>query len=663
MAVKLIKLRNLEFSYQLGSQEVSILNSVDFDVAEGEMVAIKGPSGSGKSTMLYLVGGLLKPKAGRIKVLGRGFDGCSSDDLSRLRRDHIGFIFQQFHLVPGATVLENILLGVEYTHQSASKKQEYRERAIALAQRMGIGDRLDHLPNELSGGQQQRVAIARALIKNPKIILADEPTGNLDSKSTKEILAILGELHQEGQTLVVITHDDDVAQVCQRVVEMKDGKLQNGVSAVPDAVAESIPLGRGSHSLVKDLKLAVGNLGRNKLRSMLTMLGVTIGIASVLAMTTIGEFTKRTILSGYETMGVNRLSITGMPNYRQKATDRVKLPFRGFDEKADYRYLPKVFPEINLMSRAVDSYGLTAIYGGKAAQDLTIKGVSSDYLAITGIDLALGKNFTPIHVDKRLNVCLIGHEIFRELFKNTNPIGKLLFLSTNDKSHSCRISGVLPPLSHHSEWKKPNRMILTPYTYLTNFVPSWQAHSESILIKAHKGVNVEELSLKVKTYFEMKYGAGGMFFVDKNDVMVSQLKRFLNIFSLLLGAIAVISLLVGGIGIANMMLVSVAERMREIGLRKALGATDGDIKRQFLIEAVVLCTIAGLVGVVMGFLSYQGLLLAASHFVEKVAFEWLFEPWPIAFSLLSTGLVGILSGVVPAMRAQNLQVMDALRSE
>ena len=222
-----IETHGLHMHYGKGRTEVRALDGVDLTIAGGEMVAIMGPSGSGKSTLLHIVGALESPTSGTITVGGRQYEGLDDKELTELRRDHIGFVFQFFNLLPSLTAAENVTLPAVIAKR---RDPAIRERAQALLARVGLGDRVDHLPAELSGGQQQRVSIARALLLAPDLVLADEPTGNLDTKSGREVLRILRELNEEeGHTIVMVTHDAAAAATADRVIFLRDGKLAGEV--------------------------------------------------------------------------------------------------------------------------------------------------------------------------------------------------------------------------------------------------------------------------------------------------------------------------------------------------------------------------------------------------------------------------------------------------
>lgn len=670
----MLEARDISFSYKIDGREFPILKRISFKIERGDFVAIQGPSGSGKSTLFYLLGLLLQPDHGQICLDGQNLAELSSDERALIRNQRIGFVFQQFHLIPRMSALDNILLPTRYPVELATTDRAKFNKAHDLSKRFGITDRLSHFPNQLSGGQQQRVAIARALINDVDLILADEPTGNLDSHSAAEILGELKKLNQLGKTIVIITHDSTVARQCDKVFEMSDGvfvktppssEASSGLSQIPKF--PKIKNGWQGASRVAQAvwPMTVGNLRRNKAKSALTLLGVIIGIAAVLSMITLGQFTKEKILETFETLGANKFNLRGYMNWDRDTTEPVPAQFKSFDWERDLLPLTRLFPEIQALSPVLESWRMSVAAGGRSVDnEITSIGVAPQYFNITHRILLQGIPISPFHIANRSPVCVIGYDVASKLFKQVEPLGQVVTIVERSlPPFPCRVIGVLASVTSTAGWSVPNYHVLLPYTYFATVGSGWDSQIHQAVIQVRTGTDIEEISKKAKNYFEKKYGKSGNFHLDSDSTLIAQMKRFLNLFTVFLTAIAMLSLLIGGVGINNMMLVSVTERLKEFGIRKALGATDRSIRAQVLAESVFLCSIAGAIGVILGFASYEVLILAASLFAPSVKFVWVFDPVAASLSVASIIAVGIGSGFVPALRAERLQIIDALRSE
>lgn len=675
-AKPIIEARDLFYSYRAsgaGAQEFPVLQGCSFSIYPGEFVAIQGPSGSGKSTLLYLLGCMNHIQGGELKIFDVDVTKLSAGQTAYFRNRYIGFIFQQFHLLSKTSVLDNVILPSHYPVEAPNVDGKLISRAKGLLTSLGLNDHAQHLPQQLSGGQQQRVAIARALLNEAPLILADEPTGNLDTVNSQIVMSELRNIQKQGKTVVIITHDKEIAAQADRVITLKDGVVVSGESQrdihfqMPEkdfVEIEKPHLSLTPWHLFRVLPFVTKNLFRNKTRSLLTMVGVSIGVAAVLAMMTLGQFAKQKILSSYAELGVNTLRFYGYQGWDRKATDTFGVYFQQLDWEKDLKPLKTIFPEIKLISPVLRTWQSVASYAGKSIDEgVSIVGINEDAFMISGQKIAYGTPLVPYHIQAQSAVCVIGSDIVTHLFKNMNPIGEILSLGEENRSFSCRVIGVMEPRQSRSQWRDPNLEVYVPYTFFQASSDYWYAQTHESMMLLREGTAVERTGKAVRAFFERKYGKSGEFRMDADTMLIAQMTKFLNIFSGFLAAVALISLGVGGVGIANMMMVSVSERYREIGLRKALGATDQSIRLQFLLEAVLLCGLAGLAGIAVGFGSYEAIIWAATKLIPKLQFEWIFNFTAFLFSLLSILAVGILSGLVPALKAEKLSPIQALRSE
>lgn len=668
----MIQIENLNFSYKSSDVNVSIFKDFSLSIEKGDFVAIKGPSGSGKSTLLYLIAGLLNFDQGKIQFNGADISKMSDYELAKFRNKKISFIFQQFHLLPKSTVLENILLPTLYPIEEKKCLKNNVSRVKTIISDLGLIDRINHLPTQLSGGQQQRVAIGRALINDPDVILADEPTGNLDSKSAMHIVSILKKLNDAGKSIILITHDDEVASAASKIFHLKDGKLDGHFKpsiGEPNRLLKKLDKAKvkrlSPFNYIKLVPVIMKNAFQHKTRSVLTMLGITVGVAAVCSMITLGNFMKEKILDGYADLGVNTIVFHGYPNRKLKAIDKFPVKYRFFNWEKELLPLKRIFSSIDLISPNLTSWGTTVTFGGKSIEkEPRLIGVSEDGLKVLNRRLIAGRPITKFHIERKHSVCIIGFDIGNILFSTTSPIGQVIHISQNSSTFTCKIIGVLESKTSNKEWAKPNLQIYIPFTVFQAISEYWwSAQIKNVTIKLKNDADVELVGKGIRRFFEKKYGKSGEFRVDSDSILVAQMKKFLSLFSLLLTAIAVITLAVGGIGIANMMLVSVSERLKEIGIRKSVGATSTSIRYQFLLESIFLCTIAGMFGIIIGVCTYQLAILGASKFIDKLEFTWIVDWSAMFFSVVSILLVGVISGLIPALKAEKLQVVDALRSE
>ena len=643
----------------MGVVEVKALQDVSLKIAPGEFVAIMGPSGSGKSTLMHILGLLDRPDAGEYYLGKREIHKLTDEELSAIRNRLAGFVFQQFHLLPRMTALENAALPLIY-----AGKRHLKDKAREEIEEVGLLDRMNHRPNELSGGQQQRVAIARALVNDPLIILADEPTGNLDSKSKEEIISILKKLNQKGKTIIVVTHENEIAVHAKRIIRMLDGRIitdeksgiplkitqENQADKVIDMVLSKSERKAREIEFWDYLRQASSAMVAHKMRSFLSILGILIGVAAVIAMLAIGQGAKDSIEKQLASLGSNLLMVrSGSERMHGVAMESGTVTRFTFEDVAAISRLSdlvkSVSPSVNGRAQLV--------YANKN-WNTQLEGVGVDYASIRAAQPAVGRFFSAGEVRTREKVVLLGTTVVKQLFQDANPIGETIKINLLN----FKVIGVLPAKGGAGFHDQDDTVFIPVTTAMYRVLG--KEYIDSLYVEAKSADLIEAAQETVSEVIIKQHH------LNKNEQDSFQIRNMSDIkntlesttktMSLLLGSIAAISLLVGGIGIMNIMLVSVTERTREIGLRKAIGANNKDIMVQFLIEAILMSFIGGIAGVSLG--AGVSVLIA------------LFAGWTVSVSaasiILATAfslIVGIVFGLWPAQKASKLDPIEALRYE
>lgn len=639
----LLQLTDILRHYESGDTIVRALDGVSLTVYEGEFIAIMGQSGSGKSTLMNIIGCLDQPTSGSYKVLGREAATLDADELAALRRDTFGFIFQRYNLIATATAEENVEIPAIY---AGIKKPERVRRAHVLLDKLGLGDRTDHTPGQLSGGQQQRVAVARALMNDPPVILADEPTGALDSKSGEEVMDLLKQLHAEGRTIILITHDEQVAQNAERIIRIQDGTILSEEGTQKPQNSARKPINRERHAagladVAEAAKMALRSLKANLFRTVLTLLGIVIGVASVIIMLGVGNGSKEEVLNQITRMGTNLLNVRpGAPGVRGSG-DIATLVAEDATAINDVANVTMTVPERN---------GRQTVRYGNIDHATTINGVGHMFPAARDWPVSEGGFFTQRDVQGYAPVALLGETVYNNLFPDgRDPLGEYILI----KNVPFEIIGIMEPKGASGWGGDQDDAVFVPYS--TGIVRLFgRAYLNSITVKVEDVSRIAQTEEDIKQLLLSRHRIED-FSIRNSASFIEAMSEAQGTLTILLGAVAAISLVVGGIGVMNIMLVSVTERTREIGIRMATGARIRDIMLQFNTEAAVVCTVGGLIGVALGFAG--GWLLTL--FEISVAFT----AFPAILAFTCAVLTGLIFGYLPARKAAHLDPVVALSSE
>ena len=700
MSGPVVHLIDLTRTFQLGDTEVRALQGVSLSIDRGEFVAIMGSSGSGKSTMMNIIGCLDRPTSGQFVFEGRDVARLAEPELANIRSTKIGFVFQSFNLLARTSALENVVLPLLYGAAAALTSSERNDRGRDMLASVGLADRARNMPNQLSGGQQQRIALARALINRPAVLLADEPTGNLDTRTSHEIMEIIRRLNREqGVTVIVVTHESDIAAYADRVIIMRDGRILSDKHQV--AVVTADRAGTGATAAVAKvdvtalpedasglrpafllmiLSASLQALARNKLRSALTMLGVFIGVAALIAMVAVGAGASAAVKKQLESLGTNMVVV--QPGATTAGGVRAGAGSASTLTVADAESILRADPAVQRVSYLTRQTG--QVEYGDQNWSTAIQGVTPSYLDIVGWHIASGSSMTEQQNDAAETVCLLGHTVYQNLFPpGEDPIGTIILI----KGVPMRVIGILASKGQTGFGQDQDDVVMIPFSTAERKVlgvaapqaaqnlvsanypaapnafgtsPRMTGRVNSIYVQAAAAdlVNtaITQVTATLARRHHIQIGQLNDFSVRNLSQIAEAQEGSSQVMAALLAIVASISLLVGGIGIMNILLVSVTERTREIGIRMAIGARRLQVLLQFLAESVLLSVTGGVAGIGFG--------LLVSFIISRLAH------WPTQLSLTAvlggfafSAAVGIFFGYYPARKAANLNPIDALHYE
>ena len=643
----LLELTDIRRSYPSGDSSVEVLKGISLQINAGEMVAIVGASGSGKSTLMNILGCLDKPTSGTYRVAGTDVATLDGDALAELRREHFGFIFQRYHLLSHLTAAQNVEVPAVY---AGMERKARLERAKQLLQRLGMQDRVDYAPSQLSGGQQQRVSIARALMNGGQVILADEPTGALDSHSGEEVMAILHQLKEQGHTIIIVTHDPLVAAQAERVIEIRDGEIirnppaRENTTVARAAVAQNVSGWRQfSNSFREALSMSWRAMVANKMRTLLTMLGIIIGIASVVSIVVVGDAAKQMVLADIRAIGTNTIDVypgkdfgDDDPQYQQS------LKYDDLLAIEKQAWVSSVTPSVSKNLR---------IRAGNIDVAASVQGIGQQYFNVYGMTFSEGNTFNEVQAAERSQVVVLDSNTRRQLFPNkASAVGEVILVGNTPAT----VIGVADEKQSMFGSSKVLRVWL-PYSTMSGRVMG-QSWLNSITVRVKEGYDSDVAEQQLTRLLSLRHGKKD-FFVWNMDSVLKTAERTTHTLQLFLTLVAVISLVVGGIGVMNIMLVSVTERTREIGIRMAVGARASNVLQQFLIEAILVCLVGGALGVTLS------LMIALLLQLVLPGWEIGFSPLALLTAFICSTLTGVLFGWLPARNAARLDPVDALARE
>ncbi len=647
MTAPLIELRDVVKTYRNGALEVEVLHGVSLSIAEGEFVAIVGASGSGKSTLMNMIGCLDRPTSGQYLLDGVDIADLDPDEVAAVRRDTLGFVFQSFNLIATASAVENVEIPAIYSGMAPAER---RARAEELLETLGLGERMHHRPNQLSGGQQQRVAFARALINGARVVLADEPTGSLDSRTGAEVMALLRDLHARGHTVILITHERELAAQADRLIEIRDGHIVDDRSPpqpVPSAVDRVLVPVRTAHASALRLaqeavRIALRSLRANLFRTALTLLGIVIGTGSVVTMLAVGAGAQASVLEQISAMGTNLLLVRpGAPGQRGASADAATLTRQDAAAIAQIANVTGVAPEIS---------GSGTLRYGNTDHRTSVTGTTPELSVLRDRPVEEGSFLTDTDVETYAPVVVLGRTVVNELYTDgSDPVGSFVLIN----NVMFQVVGVMAEKGAAPFGGDMDDVAYVPLT-TSQLRVSGQHYLDSVTVRVDDMALVDATETAIHDLMMKRHGTED-FRIHNMASLMATATETQGTLTILLGSIAAISLLVGGIGVMNIMLVNVTERTREIGIRMATGARRSDILTQFMLEALAVSAFGGALGVLAG--------LGTAAFLAYLDIPIVYQAGPVILAFGCAFLTGLVFGFLPARKAAGFDPVTALQSE